>query len=307
MNDKTAPLKRGSALGDLIGSAVKNLKPEERPAESLPAVIEVDPTKVRMNDLHRRSKSTMSGGAILEMVEMFKATGQATPAKGWKLAKPEADGTEYVLVYGARRRAAAEQLGIALKMELLPTAPDRGTMIRLMHSENRGRLDYLPLEDAREYRAFLDSGEYRTAEEMAVALGQDKSKVSRVLSLLTLPPEVLDLYTDPSWLPQTKGSQLASAIQADKKIRARVLEAAEDWRRAGGRGNPTPTLMKALVAKPTTATAIELKGTDGRSVGVVRGAVTGKGIFTLTFSGNAPESIRREIADILNKHYKSKL
>lgn len=306
MSDRN-PLKRGGALGDLIGSAVKNLKPEERPVEKMPGVIEVDPLKTRMNDLHRRSKATMSGGAIQEMVEMFRATGQSTPAKGWKLATPDADGVEYVLVYGARRRAAATELGVSLKMELMPEAPDRGTLIRLMHSENRGRLDYLPLEDAREYKAFLESGEYRTAEEMAGALGQDKGKVSRLLSLLTLPPEVLELYTDPSWLPQTKGAKLASSIQADKKTKARVIEAAEEWKRMGGRGDPTPTLMKALVAKAVVVSAVELKGSDGRAVGVVRGAIQGKGPLTIVLGKQVSDEVRREIADILNRHYKAKL
>ena len=300
-------LQRAGALSELIGGAVKNLKVEERPAEKAAGVIEIDPSKTRMNDLHRRSKATMSGAAIQEMVEMFRATGQTNPAKGWKLEKPDADGAEVVLVYGARRRAAALELNRPLKVELLPSPPDRNTVIRLMHGENRGRLDYLPLEDAREYKAFLESGEYRTAEEMAVALGQDKGKVSRLMSLLNLPGEVLDLYTDPSWLPLYNGAKLASSIAGDKMVRARVLEAANDWKRAGGRGNPTPTLMKAMTAKARGPIAVELKGDDGRSIGTVRGAVTGRGPLSIILGNNAPEAIRRDLADVLNKHYKTKL
>ena len=304
MNDKK--LSRAGALSDLIGSAVRNLKVEERAQPVSGSVIDIDPKKTRMNDLHRRSNWTMSGSAIQEMVEMFRATGQTHPAKGWRLETPDADGVEVVLVYGARRRAAALELGIPLKVELMPAAPSQDSLIALMHSEHRGRRDYLPLEDAREYRAYLDAGAYRTAEQMAEALGQDKGKVSRLLSLLKLPGEVLELYTDPAWLPLQNGAKLASAM-TDKPVRARVLEAAAEWKRAGGRGNPTPTLMKALVAKPTTAAVVELKGADGRPIGSVRGGVDTKSPMTILLARNASEGLRRELADVLNRHCKTKL
>lgn len=301
---------RGGALADLIGAATSQLKPEERrPAPSPTAgssIVEVDAAKTRMNDLHRRSAATMGGAAIAEMVEMFKATGQTVPALGWRLATPTADGVEIVLVYGARRRAAALELGRPLRIELLPAEPSLLELTRLMHGENRGRLDYLPLEDAREYRAYLDGKVFRTADEMAKALGVSPSSVSRVLSLLDLPKEVLDLYTDPTWLPMVKGARLASAA-ADKAVRGRLLAAAQDWKAAGGRGDPTPTLVKALTSKPAAALAVELKGASGRAVGSFRGSVVGKGPFLINLGTEASEEVRRELADILNKHYKTKL
>lgn len=307
MNDKKMP--RGSAIGDLIGSAVKHIRvePADEPvATGGSSVIEIDPRKTRMNDLHRRSPSTMSGSAIQEMVEMFRATGQQTPAKGWRLDKPGPEGEEVVLVYGARRRAAALELGIALKVELMPERPDRGSLIKMMHGENRGRLDYLPLEDAREYKAFLDCGEYRTAEEMAAALGQDKSRVSRLLSLLKLPSEILNLYTDPSWLPLMKGSKLAAEC-ANAEKRAKLIEAAKAWNEASGRGDPTPTLMKALTSKTTNLVAAELKNPDGKTVGSVRGVMNGKGAVTITLAKTASEALKRDIAAAINKHHGLKL
>lgn len=307
MNDKKIP--RGNAIGDLIGSAVKHIRVEptaEPVAIGEGTVIEIDPRKTRMNDLHRRSPTTMSGSAIQEMVEMFRATGQQTPAKGWRLDKPGPEGEEIVLVYGARRRAAAMALGVALKVELMPAQPDRGALIKMMHGENRGRLDYLPLEDAREYKAFLDSGEYRTADEMAAALGQDKSRVSRLLSLLKLPPEVLDLYTDPSWMPLVKGWRMATEC-ANAEKRAKLIEAAKGWREASGRGDPTPTLMKALTAKTPNSVAAEIFNAEGKSVGSVRGVMAGKGPVTIVLGKAASEGLKKDIAAALAKHYGLKL
>lgn len=295
-------LKRAGALSELISGAVKNLKLEEKPSASSVGVIEVEPAKTRMNDLHRRSHQTTSGAAIEEMVTLFKATGQLSPAKGWKLERPEEDGTEIVLVYGARRRAAALSLGCPLKVELLPSPPDRGTVIRLMHGENRGRLDYLPLEDAREYRAFLDSGEYRTAEEMAASLGQDKGKVSRLLSLLKLPEEVLALYTDPAWLPLQLGAKLASLCGTDKRAKARVLAACAEWQKQGRAGNPTTTLMRAAEDRKASTNGFELKAGNGRAFGTVRGNLQGEGPVSVVLAKTAPEELRKALAGLLSQY-----
>ncbi|MCC2626741.1 MAG: chromosome partitioning protein ParB, partial [Thermomicrobiales bacterium] len=233
---------------------------------------------------------------------MFRATGQLTPTLGWRLATPDVDGVQFVLIYGARRRAAALELGRCLLVELLPCEPSREEIVRRMHGENRGRVDYTPLEDAREYRADLDLGIYRTAEEMATALGVSKATVSRTLALLTICPEILNLYVDPTWLTLSTGLKLADACSRDDALRRKFIASAATWIADGGRGNPTAHLLQALKASPPRH-ALDLKERNGRVVGSFRGSLSTKDQFTINLGNGASEALRQDLARVLEKHF----
>lgn len=275
----------------------------QTPPVAQPSVIEIDPSRTRMNDLHRRSPVSLAGAAIDDMVEMFKATGQLVPALGWRVSNTSEGGHDLVLVYGARRRAAALVLGCPLKVELLASEPSPTRLAQLMHGENRARLGYLPLEDAKEYRAYLDNKIYRTAHEMAFALGVSSASVSRTLSLLELPAEVLSLYKDPSWLPMVKGNKLASVSRTSKAARAKLITAARDWEQSGGCGNPTSALLKAIDSGHASASqSVKLAAANGRVVGTQRGNVYGGGTFTVSLGPAASSELRSALALLLASH-----
>jgi ParB/RepB/Spo0J family partition protein len=313
MKDKMKP-KRGNALGELIGLAVAQSgvdhMPVEDHAQSGSEVIEIAAGMTRMNDLHRRMNATMQGSAIEELVESMRSVGQQQEAKGWRLDKPE-DGVQVVLIYGARRRAAAEKLGIPLRVRIVPE-PTRAQLIRDMHAENRARKDYLPLEMAKEMQAYLESGEYANATELAAGLGEDKSKVSRLLALLKLPKEVLSLYSDPTWMKLFAGSKLATLCE-EAKVRARVLEAAQTWAKSGARGNPTATLLKAAAGKtawrggaPDASLAFNLMDREGRVLGTMRGSLQENQPLVVSLGKSTPAAFRKELAELLERHFAKK-
>lgn len=264
--------------------------------------IKIDPAKTRMNELHRRSAATMSGESIDELVRLIKAGGQAVPALGWRLARPEADGTEVILIYGARRRAATLQLGIELDVAIMPREPLRADVIRLMHAENRGRKNYLPLEDAREYEGYLKCGAYANASALAADLEVDKSTLSRLLSLLTLPDEVLAIYTNPAWLQLAKGASMASEAK-DPVLRAKLIRAANEFRASGRDEDPTATLQEAIHPRSVTARSYELKSGEGKKLGVLSPGAGGKGGLVLKLGSDTPVEVCRAVTELLKKHF----
>lgn len=262
--------------------------------------ITVDPSKTRMNDLHRRYSATMSGAAIEDLAQQIRASGQSVPALGWRLSQPDAEGYEYVLVYGARRRAATQSLGIGLEMLLLPAAPTRSDLVRLMHAENHGRMDYLPLEDAREYQSYLDSGAFKSQTDLVNGLGIEPTKLSRLMSLLEIPAPILDLYTDPSWMQLVRGCEIAQACKSPQ-TRDKLLSAAHQWKKDGNTGNPTAHLLAALKAKPIPTTSIKLKNKEGREVGLVRSLPNGD--MQLVLSSKCDMDVRASVSAFLKTQF----
>lgn len=265
-------------------------------------VIEVDPKLTRMNRLHRRSEKSMSDAAVSELAQSIKASGQVMPARGWRLREPAEDGALYELTSGGRRRAACILAGTALRLELVPQ-PDDQTLHWQMFAENFAREDYHPLELARETEAALTAGVYRDVQHMAEVVGADPSKFYRALQLLKLPPEVLALYTDPSWLPLVKGAKLSSACE-NPAVRKAVVAAAQSLEREGVTRDPTSDLLKAAESKPSAPPKDAVKFWAGKvNVGAVRG--TAKTGLTLQLTKQADPGLRAEIAELLKRYFPS--
>ena len=293
-------------MTELVSLAVENAKPpeERKPNEVvLENVIAIDPGKCRMNDLHRRLRKTVDSEALAELMEQIRESGQLLPARGWRPETPDPSGAEVILIFGARRRAACEKLGIALKVEIVPP-PNRQALIRQMHSENSSRKDYLPLEQGLEFKAFLDTGEFKTQEELAAFLAVQRVRLVRCLQIAELPPEVLDIYEDPHWLTLAVGTKLAAEIEKDAKARARVTDAARQWKAEGRAGDPSPTLLSAAVdrKKPKSVeqdlVSLEKKTKFGRL------KTTADGALVLQLRKDAPEGLREELIGVLKRFSK---
>lgn len=304
---KTKPL-RGDGLANLMSSQLAKVSLSQRPAPHAgeeSSVHDIDPSKVKLNAHHRRSSASMSGKALQDMIATLEANGQQLPALGYRLPEPDADGKEVVLIYGARRWAACAALGRALKIKLLDAPPGDEKLIRLMHTENRARLDYQPLEDAREYQAYLDAGAFASASQMSSALGVDNSKVSRLLQLLKLPEQILDLYSDPAWLGLVNGAKLFQGINKDPVTRKRVMAEAAAIAKAGEGTDPTPRLMRALSPPPKPKPLDEaLKdAVKGRVVGKISGALDDSGPLVVRLDKGASMEAKAALAEALKPFF----
>lgn len=264
------------------------------------AEVVVDPSHTRMNEFHRRSMSTMSGAAIEDLANQIRASGQSVPALGWKLPQSDADGVSYVLVYGARRRAATLKLGIGLKMLLLPHPLMATDVVRVMHAENHGRMDYLPIEDAREYQSYMASGAFTSMTALAEGLGVEITKLSRLLALLQIPPEILSLYTEPAWLTLINGAKL-SAEAKNPAHRKKLMAAVDSWKTEGRAGDPTSFLFSSLQNKPTPTKATKLKDAKGREVGFIKSSPDGN--MQVMLGPKCNVEIRIQISELLKQHF----
>ena len=98
------------------------------------------------------------------------------------------DSTAYEVVAGERRRIAAERTGRAEVPAIVVDANDAEALM-LSLTENLGRRDFSPLDEARAYLRLLT--EYRVSPSLlARRLARERSHIATVLRLLGLPERV---------------------------------------------------------------------------------------------------------------------
>lgn len=98
-------------------------------------------------------------------------------------------GDLYQIVAGERRWRAAQRAGLLKVPVVVRDIPDDRLLAAAL-IENIQREDLNPVEEAHAYRRLAD--EYHlTQEQIADAVGKDRSSVANYLRLLKLPPEVL--------------------------------------------------------------------------------------------------------------------
>jgi ParB family chromosome partitioning protein len=98
---------------------------------------------------------------------------------------------QYEVVAGERRRLAAERAGRAELPAVIVEADDAESL-QLSLTENLGRGDFSPLDEARAYLRLLT--EYRVSPTaLAQRLARERSHIALVLRLLGLPPKARQL------------------------------------------------------------------------------------------------------------------
>jgi ParB/RepB/Spo0J family partition protein len=134
---------------------------------------------------------------------------------------------QYEVVAGERRRLAAERAGRTDLPAVIVVADDAEALI-LSLTENLGRGDFSPLDEARAYLRLLT--EYRVSPgALAQRLARERSHIVLALRLLGLPPKVRQLVDSGRLAPAQAYSLLGAA---DPEVMAeQMLQAA-----AGGPG-----------------------------------------------------------------------
>ena len=104
------------------------------------------------------------------------------------IVRPVAHGT-YELVAGERRWRAAQALGMKEVPTLIKSLSDKEALEYSL-IENVQRENLNPVEEAKGYARLLDEFGY-TQEEIAIAVGKDRTTVANMLRLLKLPADIL--------------------------------------------------------------------------------------------------------------------
>jgi len=100
-------------------------------------------------------------------------------------------GDAYELIAGERRVRAATNLGWSEIQAIVRDFDDR-TMLVLALVENLHRTNLNALEEARGYRRLIDEFQL-TQQQVAEAVGKDRTTVTNLLRILSLPEEILSL------------------------------------------------------------------------------------------------------------------
>jgi ParB family transcriptional regulator, chromosome partitioning protein len=233
------------------------LGPTREDAERDGSLVELAVVDIRPNPFQPRQD--VDPAALEELKASIRQAGLLQPI----VVRPMASGGGYELIAGERRLRACQALGWeripAVKREV-----DDRTALTLALIENLQRDDLSPVDEARGYERLL--AEFNLAQQdVADAVGRDRSTVANALRLLKLPAAVLAML---------HGGQLSVG-------HARALLALDDPRAAA-------TLAREAVAQGFSVREIEDRVRGGRAP--VRRPRLKRGV------GQAPEVRRVEDA-----------
>ncbi len=143
--------------------------------------LDVDIDRLRPNRVQPRT--TMDEAKIEELARSIRANGVIQPIV---VRRMDADG--YEIIAGERRWRASQRAGLLKVPVVVRDVPDE-RLLAVALIENIQREDLNPIEEALAYRRLVD--EYQlTQEQIAEAVGKERSSVANFLRLLRLPQEV---------------------------------------------------------------------------------------------------------------------
>ena len=163
------------ALGKGLSALIPDAPPEPRNA-----VLEIDVDRLTPNRFQPRDHVEQAD--IEELARSIRANGIIQPILVRR------DGTAFQIIAGERRWRAAQHAGL-LKVPVIvrDLEPGQdGMSLRLALIENLQRKDLNPIQEALGYRQMIDEFEC-TQEQVAEAMGKDRSSVANMLRLLRLP------------------------------------------------------------------------------------------------------------------------
>src|SRR3989475_2557542 len=179
MTETAAGRRRlGRGLEALLG-------PTREEAEREGSLVELPIQDIKPNPFQPRK--TVEPTALEELVSSIKQAGLLQPV----VVRRANGGGGYELIAGERRLRACQQLGWERIPAVQRDADDR-TLLTLALIENLQRDDLSPVDEARGYERLI--AEFKLAQQdVADAVGRDRSTVANALRLLNLPEVVLQM------------------------------------------------------------------------------------------------------------------
>ena len=173
MADKRPALGRG--LSALIPDA-----PAMTAAVAPERSLDVDTDLLRPNKFQPRTH--MDEAAIDDLARSIKSNGIIQPIVVRRVERG------YEIVAGERRWRAAQRAGL-LKVPVIVRDIPEDRLLAVALIENIQREDLNPIEEAHAFRRLIDEF-HLTQEQIADAVGKDRSSIANYLRLLKLPQEV---------------------------------------------------------------------------------------------------------------------
>jgi ParB family chromosome partitioning protein len=208
-------------------------------------VLSVDPKRCRPWKYHNRTNAWYTKERCQDLIDSIVKDGQLEPALARKLnGDPD---FEFELIYGMRRRFAAEFTHSKLKVRL--TDADDARAAVLMHIENADRQDITAMERALSFQQQLEAKIFSTQDAMAEAFGLSKGQVTKLLKAAQLLKQTTigQLFADKSVVPVEAAYQL-SVLMDRPGAKDVVLKAAQNLLAKGESGRTPAATLKVLAA-----------------------------------------------------------
>jgi ParB family chromosome partitioning protein len=176
------PRRLGKGLEALIASAATASAPAAADSDLQRVAI----SRIRPNPFQPRR--VFDPGELSELEASLKASGLLQPISVRR------SGDAYELIAGERRLRAATNLGWTEITAIVRDFDDR-TMLVLALVENLQRANLNAIEEARGYQRLID--EFRlTQQQVADAVGKDRTTITNLLRVLGLPEQVQRMVED---------------------------------------------------------------------------------------------------------------
>ena len=259
------PRRLGRGLEALISTAKQQRDTGSNPVPG-EAPVGTELQRVRVTDIapnRFQPRRAFTEPELAELEASIKASGLLQPI----VVRARGDG-KWELVAGERRLRAVSRLGWTEIPAVVRDFDDRA-MLTLALVENLQRTDLNPLEEAEGYQRLIDEFGL-TQQQVADAVGKDRTSITNLLRVLTLQPAVLQLVEHGhisagharALLPvkdQRRQLELANEVVArqlsvrETEARARALTA-DPATLASPRVTPADTtpLAATAVANPAT-------------------------------------------------------
>ncbi len=208
--------KKSSGLGRGLGSLIPDKKAQKVvSASSDPEtvngrVLEVSVESIKTNP--RQPRTHFNASDLEDLIASIKEFGIIQPL----VVTQKADGFE--LIAGERRLRSAKAVGLETVPVVVRTASDQ-EKLELALIENIQRQDLNPVEEARAYKALIDTFDL-TQEEVAKRVGKSRSSVANTVRLLDLNDEMLSALSDGEI---TRSHARALLAQSDAVLRNQMF------------------------------------------------------------------------------------
>ncbi len=263
-------------------------------------VLSVDPKRCRPWKYHNRTNAWYTKDRCQDLIDSIVKDGQLEPALARKLnGDPDFD---FELIYGMRRRFAAEFTHSKLKVRL--TDADDAKAAVLMHIENADRQDITAMERALSFQQQLEAKIFSTQDAMAEAFGLSKAQVSKLLKAATLMKQatIAQLFGDRSAVPVEGAYQLAVLMDRPgaKEV---VVKAAQNLLAKGESGRAPAATLKFLTGSLDRSRQVVAMKREYHVGPSTRMTVTRnpKGKVTLAFPKGLRESDREGLLVAIEK------
>jgi ParB family chromosome partitioning protein len=181
------PRRLGRGLEALIAGAATTATPAEPLNESVSPLREIPIAEVFPNPLQPRQ--VFNPEELAELEASLRESGLLQPIS----VRQRADGN-YELIAGERRLRAATRLGWPTIPALVKPLDDRGMLV-LALVENLQRANLNPIDEALGYQRLISEFGL-TQQQVADAVGKDRSTVANLLRVLALPDGIRRLIRD---------------------------------------------------------------------------------------------------------------